>query len=151
MAEVTPQVILAFDFGSRRIGVATGDTLTRRARPLTTLEYPAGKLPWAALDKLAADFTPAQFVVGLPYNMDGSPTGLTAASRRFAGSLKTRYPGAVTLIDERLSSREGEAALRSLRAQGIKRRRVRRADVDSAAAVVLLERWFDNPAGGENV
>jgi len=145
------EVVLAFDYGTRRIGVATGDTLTRTARPLTTLEYPAGKLPWDAIDKLNSDYTPAQFIVGLPYNMDGSPTRLTAASRHFASSLKARYMSSVALVDERLSSREGESALRAARAGGIRRRRVRRVDVDSAAAAVLLERWFDNPSAVEQV
>jgi putative Holliday junction resolvase len=150
MAEGRPQIILAFDYGTRRLGVATGDTITRTARALTTLEYTAGKLPWNAIDKLASDFTPAQFVVGLPYNIDGSPTSLTSASRRFATRLKSRYAAAVALIDERYSSLDGEAALRAARATGARRRRVGHADVDSAAAVILIERWFENPTAAEN-
>jgi putative holliday junction resolvase len=150
-ADGQPQLILAFDYGTRRIGVAAGDTLTCSARALTTLEYPAGKLPWAAIDALVADLTPAQFVVGLPYNMDGSPATLAAASRNFAGTLKARYARAVVLVDERLSSREAEEILRSMRAQGLKRSRVRAADVDSAAAAVVLGRWFESPGAGEKV
>lgn len=140
----SPQIILAFDFGTRRIGVASGDTLTRTARPLTTLEV-AGGLPWPQIGKLVSDYCPARLVVGLPYNMDGTPTPLTKASRSFARELEQRFKLPVSLVDERQSSREAEAQLRNARAQGLKRRRTTHADVDMTAAKVLLERWFDAP------
>lgn len=145
-----PQIILAFDFGTRRIGVASGDTLTRTARALTTLDCPSGP-PWAAIGKLIAEYRPAQLVVGLPYNMDGTATLLTEASRSFARELRVRHALAVALVDERLSSREAEAQLRDARAQGLKRRRLTHADVDMAAAKILLERWFQEPAAAEHV
>lgn len=145
-----PQIILAFDFGTRRIGVASGDTLTQTARALTTLDCPSGP-PWAAIDKLIAEYRPAQLVVGLPYNMDGTATLLTEASRSFARELRVRHALAVALVDERLSSREAEAQLRDARAQGLKRRRLTHADVDMAAAKILLERWFQEPAAAEHV
>lgn len=143
-----PQLILAFDYGTRRIGVASGDTLTRTARPLTTLDCGAG-LPWFAIDKLVRDYRPEQFVVGLPYNMDGTPTAHTDASRAFGAALNARHHKAVALVDERLSSREAEAQLRAARASGLKRRRTTHADVDMIAARILLERWFENPAAAE--
>ncbi len=140
----TPQLILAFDYGTRRIGVAAGDTLTRTARPLKTLDC-HGTIPWPAIGKLIDEYRPARLVVGLPYNMDGTPTSLTESTRAFARDLTTRYDLPAALVDERLSSREAEAQLRSARAQGLKRRRLTHADVDMTAAKVLLERWFDEP------
>jgi putative Holliday junction resolvase len=140
-----PQLILSFDYGTRRIGVASGDTLTRTARALTTLTC-TGQVPWPAIGKLIDEYRPARLVVGLPYNMDGTPTALTDASQAFASDLTTRYRLPVALVDERLSSREAEAQLRNARAQGLKRRRVTHGDVDMTAAKVLLERWFDDPA-----
>src|SRR5690606_38103682 len=101
-----PQVILAFDYGTRRIGVASGDTLTRTARALTTLERNNEVIPWSAIDKLVREYQPARLVVGLPWNMDGTPTLLTETSRTFAAELKARYNVPVALVDERLSSRE---------------------------------------------
>lgn len=145
-----PQIILAFDFGTRRLGVASGDTLTRTSRGLSTLDCSKG-LPWAAIDRIVADYPPARMLVGIPYNMDGTPTALTAASRDFARELKQRYRVAVALIDERLSSREAEAQLRAARAAGLKRRRTRHEDVDKVAASVLISRWFDDPAAAEEV
>jgi putative Holliday junction resolvase len=143
-----PQLILAFDYGTRRIGVATGDTLTRTARPLLTLERSAA-LPWSAIEKLIREYRPARFVVGVPYNMDGTPTGLTEATRQFARDLHARFGIESVLVDERLSSREAESELRNARAQGLKSRRLTHADVDMTAAKILLERWFENPAAAE--
>lgn len=142
---VSPQVILAFDYGTKRIGVASGDTLTGTARALTTLESKNATIPWAAIDKLMREYQPAQLVVGLPWNMDGTPTLLTEASRAFGAELQTRYHKPVALVDERLSSREAEAQLREARASGIKKRRNTHADVDMIAAKILLEQWLHNP------
>src|SRR5690606_3592042 len=60
-----PQIVLAFDYGTRRIGIASGDTLTRAARPLTTLQC-RPDVPWEDIDRLVADYRPAQLVVGVP-------------------------------------------------------------------------------------
>jgi putative pre-16S rRNA nuclease len=144
-APPSPQLILAFDFGTRRIGLATGDTLTRTARGLSTLDCGRGT-PWPAIDKIYADLQPSQLIVGLPLNMDGTPTALTAAARSFAAELEARYRKPVALVDERLSSREAEAELRGARAAGLKRRRASHADVDMIAARILLERWFAGEA-----
>jgi putative holliday junction resolvase len=146
-AAPTPRLILAFDFGTRRIGLAAGDTLTRTARGLSTLDCGHGT-PWPAIDKLYADLQPAQLIVGLPLNMDGTPTALTGAARTFAAELETRYRKPVALVDERLSSREAEAELRSARAAGLKRRRTTHADVDMIAARILLERWLAGEGSG---
>jgi len=144
-----PQLILAFDYGTRRMGVASGNSLTRTAQPLQTLEC-SGAPPWPAIDKLIAEFCPARLVVGLPYNMDGTPTFLTATIRQFARDLRERYRIETVLVDERLSSREAEGELRLARAQGWKSRRLTHADVDMTAARILLERWFQNPAAAES-
>lgn len=142
-----PQIIFAFDYGTRRIGIASGDTLTRTARPLATIESTS---PWDAIGKLIADYRPTQLVVGVPYNMDGTPTLLTDAAREFARALQKRYGLPACLIDERLSSREAEAELRHARASGLKRRRLTHADVDMTAAKIVLERWFQNPSAAES-
>ena len=145
----TPQVILAFDFGTKRLGVASGDTLTRTARALTTLDCGNDAFPWAAIDKLVREYQPSQLVVGLPWNMDGTPTLLTDASRAFGAELKARYNKPVALVDERLSSREAESQLREARASGMKKRRNTHADVDMIAARILLEQWLEDPRAAE--
>jgi putative Holliday junction resolvase len=143
-APTSPQIILAFDYGTRRIGVASGDTLTRTARPLQTFEH-SGELPWTQFDRVVREFRPSRMVVGLPHNMDGTPTALTETTRQFARDLQARYRIDTVMVDERLSSREAEGHLREARASGVKARRLTRGDIDMAAAKILLERWFENP------
>jgi putative Holliday junction resolvase len=137
-----PLVALGLDYGVRRIGVAAGDTLTNGARPLGVVAAAAGVPDWAALARYVRDWDPRVLVVGVPYNMDGTPGQLTGAALAFAAELGRRFPLEVVTVDERLSSREAEDILRRQRESGARPRRVRRGDVDSAAACVLLEQWL---------
>jgi len=138
-----PRLVLAFDFGKRRIGVACGDTLSRAASPLATLAAgPAGP-PWDAIDALVRDWQPALAVVGLPYNADGTERAIAGEARGFAAQLATRCGIPVDMVDERYSSLEAAARLRDARAAGVRRRRVAKSDLDAAAACVILERWID--------
>ena len=141
-ARGTPRIVLAFDFGHRRIGVATGDTVSRTAAPQGTVPTGPGGPRWAAIDALLREWRPALLVVGLPYNVDGSDSAMTAGARSFAAELERRYLTRAVLIDERYSSREAEARLKAARESGLRRRRVVKADVDAGAACVILERWF---------
>jgi len=136
------RVVLAFDFGLKRIGVASGDTLTSRAAPRPAVAASASGPDWKALEREINGLQPNLLVVGAPYNADGSAGALTAAARRFAAELERRFGLPVKQVDERWSSLEANAALRSQRASGERRRRVRREDIDSAAAAVILERWL---------
>jgi putative Holliday junction resolvase len=140
-APSAPQLHIAFDFGTRRIGIATGDSLTRTARALTTIAY-QGALPWDAIGKLIADYRPHHLIVGLPCNMDGTPTSTTSAARAFAAQLEQRFRIPVTMVDEHLSSRAAEDELRHARASGLKKRRTVHADVDKVAAKLLLDQWY---------
>jgi putative Holliday junction resolvase len=137
-----PRVIVAFDFGLRRIGVACGDTISRTASPLPTVAVSKGTPRWDAIEALLREWQPALIVVGLPYNVDGSDSAMTTAARAFAADLAARQPLEVAMVDERYSSREAEGRLKSARESGLRRRRVAKADVDAAAACVILERWF---------
>ena len=141
MLTAAPQLIIGFDYGTRRVGVACGNTLTQSARPLTTLMRGV-QPPWSDIAALVQEFSPSQFVVGLPYNMDGTETALVPEVRVFADQLALRFNRPVALVDERLSSRAAEAELRDARAQGHKRRRVTHGDVDMIAAKVLVEQWL---------
>jgi putative Holliday junction resolvase len=138
----TARLVLAFDFGRRRIGVACGDTVSRRASPLTAIMAGPEGPRWPAIDALIAEWLPAQAVVGLPYNVDDSESPMGVPVRAFAAALASRYQLPVDLVDERYSSLEAAARLRSARQSGLRRRRVDKGDVDAAAACVILERWF---------
>ena len=142
LAPGTPAGVLAFDFGERRIGVATGDTITASARPLGIVAARAGEPDWDALGRLVRDWQPRLAVIGVPYNMDGSPGRLTERAREFAREFATRFGIEVATVDERLSSHEAHDRLRERRRAGTLRRRVRKGDLDSVAACVLLEQWL---------
>ena len=145
-ASAAPQVLLGIDFGLRRIGIAVGDTITRRARPRPALQVPAGRTPGdAELQRVARELRDngaTCVVVGCPYNEDGSPGALARKAAQFAAELGRRHGLPVHLVDERYSSLEATEALRAMRADGTRRGRVEKPDIDSAAAAVILERWL---------
>ncbi|MDE2294851.1 MAG: Holliday junction resolvase RuvX [Gammaproteobacteria bacterium] len=145
-----PRLVLAFDYGRRRIGVACGDTLSRSATPLRGLRLPDGIVPWREVDARFAEWRPAAVVVGLPYNADGTEGALAQESRAFATQLAERFALPVHLMDERYSSLAAAERLRGARESGARRRRVTKSDIDAAAACVILERWFDETDGGAN-
>jgi putative Holliday junction resolvase len=138
----TAHTVLAFDFGLKRIGIASGDTLTRSAAPRPAVGASRSGPDWPAIERAVRALAPGQLVVGAPYNADGSEGALTDAARRFAAELERRFALPVHLVDERFSSLEGSAQLKAQRQSGARRRRIARADVDSAAAAVILGRWF---------
>jgi putative Holliday junction resolvase len=141
--EPSPTIVaLGFDFGLKRIGIAAGDTLTLGARPLQTVAARNGEPDWPAIDRCVREWAPAAVVVGVPYNMDGTESTLTAAARSFASAMSTRFSVPVTEVDERLSSREAEDQLRQRRSSGERARRVTRGDIDAVAAAVLLQQWL---------
>lgn len=137
-----PLIVLAFDFGLRRIGVASGNTISGTAAPLTTLQANAGEPDWTQLTRLVAQHGAAQLVVGRPYNSDGSTHALGPASDRFAAELAQRCRMPVSRVDERYSSVEAEATLVRARQAGLRRKTVDKKDIDSHAAAAILARWL---------
>ncbi|HUN76124.1 MAG TPA: Holliday junction resolvase RuvX [Steroidobacteraceae bacterium] len=134
--------VVAFDFGTRRIGIAIGDTVTATAAPRPPVPVRAGHPDWSAIEREIRTAQPRLLIVGIPYNADGSAGALTGAARAFAAALRERFGLAVEHVDERWSSLEASAALKHHRQQGTRRRRVRRDQLDSVAAAVILERWL---------
>ena len=130
-------VIMAFDFGLRHIGVALGQTVTHTATGLVTLKAKDGKPDWRALQDLLEEYRPTQLVVGLPLNMDGSPSEMSALAERFAGELGRRSGLTVTLQDERLSSREAKASFDDEKATG------QAKTEHELAACLILRSWLE--------
>jgi putative Holliday junction resolvase len=134
--------VVAFDFGLRRIGLAAGDTLTRTAAPRPAVTVSQSGPDWSVVERELRALHPKLLVVGAPYNADGTPGSMAPAARRFAAELEKRFGLPVNMVDERWSSLEANEALKARRASGERRKRIRREDIDSAAAAVILERWF---------
>lgn len=137
----TPHNLLGFDYGTRRIGVAVGNTLTRTARGLATIRNEP-KPDWNSIQSLFNEWKPEACIVGLPLNMDGSEQPLTGLARRFASELESRYSQPVHTMDERLSTVEARASLKSQRVQG-RKKRIQPGEKDTEAARIILENWLD--------
>lgn len=148
MAPERDGILLAFDYGLRRIGAAAGQMLTGTASPLPAVSARDGAPDWSAIQALVEAWQPAAFVIGVPYNMDGSRQEMTDRAERFGRQLQGRFNLPVHTVDERLSSIEAGERLRTARREG-RRGRIAKAEIDSAAACVLLETWLNGRFGGQ--
>jgi putative Holliday junction resolvase len=139
------RTLLGFDFGSKRIGVAVGQDLTRNANALRTLQNTSSGPDWPAIDEIIKQWQPDLLVVGMPHNMDDTPHPLAESVQRFGKQLEQRYNLAVVWIDEKLSSLEAEAQLaHSGKSRNDKRDK---ANIDKLAAAVILQTWLNSQAG----
>ncbi|MHC8441818.1 MAG: Holliday junction resolvase RuvX [Candidatus Eutrophobiaceae bacterium] len=125
-------IVLGFDWGTKRIGVATGQGITRTANPLETIACKNGSPDWKRIDALVSTWQPVHLIVGLPLNMDGSRQTVTDLAEEFAMELAIRHPLPTDTIDERLSTR----AARELTDDPGK--------LDALAAKLILESWFES-------
>ena len=137
--------VLAFDFGTKRIGVAVGDFETRLAHPLTLIAAAENRARFAAIERLIADWRPALLVVGLPAHADGTEHPVGRLARRFAQRLQGRFALRTELVDERLTSSEAESMLRAAGARGARLK----ARLDAVAAQRILEAYFENATSDE--
>jgi len=132
--------VLAFDFGTRRIGVAVGDLATRLAHPLATIEREREADRFAEIAALVDEWKPSRLVVGLPVHADGTPHETTARARRFARQLAGRTGLPVELADERHTTVAAGSSLAEAGRTGARARDVR----DRVAAQLILQGWLDD-------
>ena len=131
--------VLAFDFGTRKIGVALGNAITRVARPLTTIEREASAARFEAIASLIDEWRPDMLIVGRPLHADGSEHEMTARAERFARRLSGRFGLEVRCVDERFTTLAADAELAGAGVRG----RERKAARDAVAAQLILQSWFD--------
>ena len=130
-ASTHPLSFLAFDFGTRRVGVATGNTLTRSATPLRTVAA-EGEQRFAAIAALIDEWRPDALVVGVPFHPDGAAHDNTDRARRFARQLQGRFKLDVYEVDERYTTTEAAAG-------GAR-------DLDAASAAIILNQFLSELA-----
>ena len=126
-----PLSFLAFDFGAKRVGVATGNTLTRNATPLRTVAA-EGDARFAAIATLIREWQPQALVVGVPFHPDGAPHDNTERARRFARQLHGRFRLKVHEVDERYSTTQAATEAASGGAR----------DLDAASAAIILNQFL---------
>jgi putative holliday junction resolvase len=133
--------VLAFDFGEKRIGVATGETLLVNAHPLTVIHAESREDQLAAIAALIDEWQPVQLVVGLPTHADGTPHEMTRRAHRFGERLQRRFKLPVGFADERLTSLDAAARLRETGRNSKSARPL----LDAVAAQLILQTWFESP------
>jgi putative Holliday junction resolvase len=136
--------LLAFDVGTRMLGVAIGHPLTGVARALTTVTVANGQVDWKKVDGLVEEWQPVGFVIGLPLALDGSEQEMTRHARAFGRQLGSRYARDVHESDERFTSKEAARRFAGQRASGAARRK-HGAAIDALAAQIILETWLADP------
>lgn len=141
-AAESPGTCLAFDYGSKRIGTAIGETRLQRARPLSVVLNTNGTPDWNAIDVLVEQWQPTDLVVGWPLTEDGEEQTITLHVRGFIKRLGNRYSLPVHKADERFSSNAAQQVIREQRQSGQSKRKSRHGDVDKVAAALILESWF---------
>ncbi len=130
-------VLLGFDYGSHKIGVAVGQALTATATALETLSMVNRRPDWARIGQLLDEWRPEALVVGHPFEMTGREANNAAGAKKFARQLHGRFHLPVHLADERLTSREAWARLGDRAAADPTR-------VDAFAAKLILETWLND-------
>ncbi len=142
MPELRPArtgTVLAFDFGTKRIGVAVGEWALKQAHPLTTIRAEANAERFAQIAALIAEWKPASLVTGVPLALDGSAHEMTARCRRFANQLHGRFGLPVEQAEERLTSVEAEERLRESGHSA----KSAREHLDAVAAQIILQCHFE--------
>ncbi len=126
--------VLGFDYGTKKIGIAVGQTVTGTANPLTTLRYVKEKPDWNGIQMIIQQWQPSDLVVGLPIDTDESETEVSNKARRFSRQLEGRFRLPVHLADERYTS----ASARSMagKVKNIE-------ELDALAAKLILETWLN--------
>ncbi|MDZ4812440.1 MAG: Holliday junction resolvase RuvX [Pseudomonadota bacterium] len=134
-------VVLGFDYGGRRIGVAVGQRITGTATALAVLGNGSHGPDWLAVDKLVREWRPAQLLVGLPLTISGEEQSASRAARAFGRALHDRFGLPVHEHDERYSSRAAESAFSQARSRGEARRKDA-AMLDAQAARMIVESYL---------
>jgi putative Holliday junction resolvase len=140
MADKSVNTVLAFDFGTKSIGVAVGQLVTGTASPLDALKAQDGIPNWDLVAQVFSEWNPDLAVVGLPVNMDGSNQQVTFSAKKFANRLNAKYKVKVETCDERLTTVEAKARLFEL--GGYKK--LNKQKVDSVSACLIFESWLES-------
>lgn len=137
---MTIKTLVAFDYGTKNIGFATGQTITRSATSHAPLKAKDGIPDWQQLEKLLQQWKPDLVLVGLPLNMDGTESELSTRARKFANRINGRFGMKTEMVDERLTSFEAKSEVMGMDGS----RDYKNNPIDSIAARLILESWFEN-------
>jgi len=133
-----PKTVIAFDFGTKNIGAAVGNSMLKSAEPAGIFKARDGIPQWQELIDLIERWQADLIVVGLPFNMDGSESEMSLRAKKFGNRLHGRSGKQVAFIDERLTSNEAKA----IASQSGHKGNYGQAPIDELAASLILEDWW---------
>lgn len=136
-------LIMAFDFGSQKMGMAVGNPLIENVNPLDTFPMRDGIPDWNQLLKIIQQWQPDLCLVGLPLNMDDSESELSLRARKFARRLRHHSNIYTLMVDERLTTRQAREKLKNFQQNG----QAKRVKTDSMAACIFIQHWYENAEG----
>lgn len=139
MTNTNITTVLGIDYGLKRIGIATGQTITGSASPITTLNQINGSPDWKAIENLIVQWMPQALIVGMPYYLDGKENDMTKAVEVFCLELEQRFAIPIFKINEALSSYEAEAILK----KNTKIGKHNKHEIDKMAAAIIVQNWLD--------
>ncbi len=143
MSDPAVRCVIGFDFGLKRIGLATGQTITGTASPLVTLQAVNQQPDWKGIETQIRQWKPDALIVGIPYLPGGGESDITRAARNFSRKLEQRFNLPVFTIDESLSSYEAEEQIR----QDMKISKHNKHEIDKMAAAIIVQSWLDSQQG----
>ena len=130
-------VVMAFDYGLRNIGIAIGQNITKSASTFYSIKAKEGEPDWIKLDSIVKEWEPGLFIVGDPFNMDGTKSEFQKRSSQFSTELKSRYKIRLYMMDERLTTKEAKERIKT-ESSVLKES----ANKHSVSAQIILEDWF---------
>ena len=140
MTDPAVRSVMGFDYGLKRIGLATGQTITGTATPLATLQSIHQSPDWESIQTYIRQWRPDALIVGIPYLLEGGESDITRAARKFSKQLEQRFNLPVYTIDESLSSFEAEQQLK----QDTKIAKHNKHEIDKMAAAIIVQSWLNS-------
>jgi len=134
--------ILAFDFGTKHIGVALGDLFTKNARPLVSVHRKNKSYDWQVIADLLKEWQPMALVVGRPLTLEGEEQEISRLAAKFANQLRGRFGLEVHEVDERLTSQQARDIIAETDPKRFGKRN-QKERIDQMAAQIILQAWFD--------
>jgi len=137
------KIYIAFDYGLKKTGVAIGQSITKTASPLTSLSMNKGEPDWSEVDSIIENFKPSCAVFGMPEEFVNADNSLIKNIKAFSFEINHRYGISIKFINEHLTSKIAKDQLKEQRQEGILQRQLKKGQVDSMAASIILQEWMN--------
>ena len=141
---MSASIIIGFDFGMKKMGVAIAQTITNTATPMPAIKMVNGQPKWNELDAIISDYKPNKAIIGLPDSKNQQTIKLIEKIKIFSSALEKKYTIPTILINEGFSTQMAKQELKEKRNSGILKNRIKKGQADSTAAKIILEQWLQS-------